>query len=170
MIIDIVLELKPLRNVYLTKKVVADLSRHRAAKYSSNNFFSASVLSLMDANYVKKRKSFSDDFIKYVVKWTKEIFNCDCKDKPYCDCGRLNLEKLILKLRIENNFSIQEISNYLEDELEIMIYKGDITDYLENLIYSFESILNISKGLPKLDPMYNEELLYIPDIIEKIRK
>ncbi|MBY9020277.1 MAG: DEAD/DEAH box helicase [Candidatus Lokiarchaeota archaeon] len=167
---EIVLDLKSLRNVYLTKKVVADLSKHRPAKYSSNNFFSASVLSLMDANYVRKRKSFSDDFITYVVKWTKEIFNCDCKDKPYCDCGRLNLEKLILSLRIENNFSIKEISEYLEDELEIMIYKGDITDYLENLIYSFESILNISKGIQNLDPTYNEEISDIPNIIERIRK
>ncbi|HUW90217.1 MAG TPA: DUF5814 domain-containing protein, partial [Candidatus Nanopelagicaceae bacterium] len=137
---------------------------------SSNNFFSSSVLSLMDANYVKKRKSFSDDFIKYVLIWTKEIFNCDCKDKPYCDCGRLNLEKIILNLRIENNFSIKEISDYLEVELEIMIYKGDITDYLENLIYSFESILNISKGVLNLDPIYDEELSDIPNIIERIRK
>ena len=167
---ELVLDLKKLRNVYLTKKVVADLSKHRPAKYSSNNFFSASVLSLMDANYVKKRKSFSDDFINYVVKWTNEIFNCDCKDKPYCDCGRLNLEKLILNLRVENNFSIKEISEYLENELEIMIYKGDITDYLENLIYSFESILNMSKGILNLDPVYNEELSHIPNIIERIRK
>jgi len=169
-IIEIVLDLKSLRNVYLTKRVVADLSKHRPAKYSSNNFFSSSVLSLMDANYVKKRKSFSDDFIKYVLIWTKEIFNCDCKDKPYCDCGRLNLEKIILNLRIENNFSIKEISDYLEVELEIMIYKGDITDYLENLIYSFESILNISKGVLNLDPIYDEELSDIPNIIERIRK
>jgi helicase len=167
---EIVLNLKSLRNVYLTKKVVADLSKHRPAKYSSNNFFSASVLSLMDANYIKKRKTFSDDFIKYVVKWTNEIFNCNCKDNPYCDCGRLNLEKIILNLRIENNFSIKEITEYLENELEIMIYMGDITDYLENLIYSFESVLNICKGVPNLDPIYNEELLDIPNIIEKIRK
>ena len=169
-IIEIVLNLKSLRNVYLTKKVVADLSKHRPAKYSSNNFFSASVLSLMDANYIKKRKTFSDDFIKYVVKWTNEIFNCDCKDNPYCDCGRLNLEKIILNLRIENNFSIKEITEYLENELEIMIYKGDITDYLENLIYSFESVLNICKGVAKLDSIYNEEISNIPNIIEKIRK
>ena len=124
----------------------------------------------MDANYIKKRKTFSDDFIKYVVKWTNEIFNCNCKDNPYCDCGRLNLEKIILNLRIENNFSIKEITEYLENELEIMIYMGDITDYLENLIYSFESVLNICKGVPNLDPIYNEELLDIPNIIEKIRK
>ena len=167
---EIVLDLKSLRNVYLTKRVVADLSKHRPAKYSSNNFFSSSNLSLMDANYVKKRKSFSDDFIKYVVKWTTEIFNCDCKDKPYCDCGRLNLEKIILNLRIENNFSINEITEYLENELEIMIFKGDITNYLENLIYSFESVLNISKGVYNLDPIYNEQLLDIPNIIERIRK
>jgi helicase len=124
----------------------------------------------MDANYVKKRKSFSDDFIKCVVKWTSEIFNCDCKDKPYCDCGRLNLEKIILNLRIENNFSIKEITEYLENELEIMMYKGDITDYLENLIYSFESILNISKGIQNLDSSYSDEISDIPNIIEKIRK
>jgi len=169
-IIEIVLELKSLRNVYLTKRVVADLSKHRPAKYSSNNFFSSSNLSLMDANYIRKRKSFSDDFIKYVVKWTTEIFNCECKDNPYCDCGRLNLEKLILNLRIENNFSIKEIAEYLESELEIMIYKGDITDYLENLIYSFESVLNISRGVSNIDPLYNEDLSDIPNIIEKIRK
>ncbi|MHA2290303.1 MAG: DUF5814 domain-containing protein, partial [Promethearchaeota archaeon] len=168
-IIDIVLELKALKNVYLTKKVVADLSKHRAAKYSSNNFFSASVLSLMDANYVKKRKSFSDEFIEYVVKWTGEIFNCECKDKPYCECGRINLERIILNLRIENKFSIEEISDYLEDELKILIYKGDVTDFLENLIYSFESILNISKGITNLDSDYEKELLEIPKIIENIR-
>jgi len=75
-----------------------------------------------------------------------------------------------LNLRIENNFSIKEISDYLEDELEIMIYKGDITDYLENLIYSFESILNISKGVLNLDPVYGEELSDIPNTIERIRK
>ncbi len=168
-IVDIVLELKALRNVYLTKKVVADLSKHRSARYSSNNFFSASVLSLMDANYVKKRKSFSDEFIEYVVKWTGEIFNCECKDKPYCECGRINLERLILNLRIDNKFSIREISEHLEEELKILIYKGDITDYLENLIYSFESVLNISKGITNLDSDYEKEILEIPNIIENIR-
>jgi superfamily II helicase len=55
----------------------------------------------MDANYVKKRKTFSSEFIEYIIKWTREIFNCDCKDSPYCECGRLNLERIILKLRIE---------------------------------------------------------------------
>ncbi|GAI96691.1 unnamed protein product, partial [marine sediment metagenome] len=169
-IIDIVLELKALRNVYLTNKVVADLSKnYQRSKYFSNNFFSAAVLSLMDANYVKKRKTFSREFIEYIVKWTREIFNCDCKDSPYCECGRLNLERIILKLRIEDNFSIEEINNYLEEEYNILVFKGDIINYLESLIYSFESVFNISKGLLKLDSDYKKELLEIPEIIERIK-
>jgi len=169
-IIDIVLELKALRNVYLTKKVVADLSKnYQRSKYFSNNFFSAAVLSLMDANYVKKRKTFSREFIEYIIKWTREIFNCDCKDSPYCECGRLNLERIILNLRIEDHFSIEELTNYLEEEYNILVFKGDLINYLESLIYSFESIFNISKGLPKLDSEYKKELLEIPEIIERIK-
>jgi len=167
---DIVLELKPLKNVYLSKKIVKDLAKNQNMKYFSNNFFSASVLSLMDANYVKKRRKFSREFIDYIIKWTTEIFNCNCKDKPYCNCGRLNLERIILNTRIEKDFTIEQISEFLEDEYKIMIYKGDITDYLENLIYSFESILNISKGIADLSSEYKKEISEIPNIIKKIKK
>ena len=52
---------------------------------------------------------------------------------------------------------------------KILIFKGDIIDYLENLIYSFESILNILKGIPKLDSLYKNELDKIPLIVERIK-
>ncbi|MHA1192883.1 MAG: DUF5814 domain-containing protein, partial [Promethearchaeota archaeon] len=168
-IIDIVLNLKPLKNVYLSKKIAADLSRNVNMKYFSNNFFSNSVLSLMNAEYVKKRKKFSDSFIELIVKWTSEFFNCSCKDNPYCECGRLNLERIILNLRTEDQLSIDGISDYLMDEYSIQVFKGDIVDYLESLIYSFESLFNISKGLPNLDPNYKKELTEIPEIIERIK-
>ncbi|MHA1457491.1 MAG: DUF5814 domain-containing protein, partial [Promethearchaeota archaeon] len=168
-LIDIVLNLKPLKNVYLSKKIAADLSRNVNMKYFSNNFFSNSVLSLMNAEYVKKRKKFSDSFIELIVKWTSEFFNCSCKDNPYCECGRLNLERIILNLRTENQLSIDGISDYLMEEYSIQVFKGDLVDYLESLIYSFESLFNISKGLPKLDPNYKKELLEIPEIIERIK-
>lgn len=168
-IIDIVLELKPLKNVYLSKKVVADLSKNISMKYFSNNFFSASVLSLMNAEYVKKRKKFSNEFIEYITKWVSDIFNCTCKENPYCECGRTNLEKLLLSLRINDRRSIKEISQFFEEEYKILIFKGDIIDYLENLIYSFESILNILKGIPKLDSLYKDELDKIPLIVDRIK-
>ncbi|MBY9006820.1 MAG: DEAD/DEAH box helicase [Candidatus Lokiarchaeota archaeon] len=166
---EIVLNLRSLRNVYLSKKIAADLSRNVNMKYFSNNFFSASVLSLMDAEYVKKRKKFSQEFINLIIKWINDIFTCSCKDNPYCGCGILNLEKIILDLRTIDNFSIEEIYEYLDENYSILIFKGDLVDYLENLIYSFESIKNIAEGITNLDNSYKIELIEIPKIIEKIK-
>ncbi|MFX1555949.1 MAG: DEAD/DEAH box helicase [Promethearchaeota archaeon] len=169
-IMDLVLGLKALKNVYLSKKIIADLSKNVNMKYFSNNFFSASVLSLMNAEYVKKRRKFSQDFIELILKWTNEIFNCQCKDSPYCDCGRLNLERLVLKLRVDEKLSIEQISDYLKENYEIMVFKGDLIDYLENLIYASESIISISNGIANiLDSEYEKELLEIPHIIHRIK-
>lgn len=166
---EIALEIKPIKNVYLAKKIVADLAKNVSMKYLSNNLFSASVLSLMNADYVKKRKSFSDEFINFITKLTRDIFNCTCKDNPYCDCGRLKLEKIILNLRINEDLSIDGISNYLNDEYQIIVFKGDIIDYLENLIYSLESIKNIIEGIMDLNIQYKKELSEIPKLIDSIK-
>jgi helicase len=166
---EIVLELKPLKNVYLSKAVVADLSKNVNMKYFSNNFFSSSVLSLMDANYIKKRSKFSREFISLVLRWINDIFNCKCEENPYCDCGRLHLEKKILELRINEGMTVNEIHDYLEGYYQILIFKGDLIDYLESLIYSFESIKNIAQGISNLDQSYQKELEEIPDIVEKIK-
>ncbi|MFX1417750.1 MAG: DEAD/DEAH box helicase [Promethearchaeota archaeon] len=167
--LNIALDLEVLRNVYLSKNVVADLSKNVNMKYFSNNLFSASVLSLMNAEYVRKRKTFSRDFIDFIMKLTNDIFNCNCKDNPYCDCARLNLEKLILNLRVRENMTIEEISNYLSEEYKILIFKGDLIDYLENLIYSLDSLKNIAEGIPNLDENYKNEIDKIPNLIENIK-
>ncbi len=123
----------------------------------------------MNADYVKKRKSFSRDFIEFITKLTNEIFNCNCKDNPYCDCGRLNLERKILDLRIQNNMTIEEIGQFLNEEYNILVFKGDLIDYLENLIYNLESIKNIAEAIPNLNNSIIKELREIPQIIEKIK-
>ena len=112
---------------------------------------------------------FFEDFIDLIIKWTTDIFNCTCKDNPYCDCGRLNLEKMILRLRTEDRLSVEAISSYLLDVYSIMVFKGDLIDYLESLIYSLESILNIAKGLDRLKPENEKQLKHIPNLIEKIK-
>ncbi|MFX1311977.1 MAG: DEAD/DEAH box helicase [Promethearchaeota archaeon] len=165
--LEIALDLKPIKNVYLAKSVVADLAKNVNMKYYSNNLFSASVLSLMNAEYVKKRKTFSQEFIDFVLKWLSDIFNCNCKDSPYCDCGRLNLERLILNLRIKEKFTIEEICNFFEDKYKIIIFKGDIIDYLENLIYSLESIKNILEGI--FNSNYKKDINDIPNLIDQIK-
>ena len=167
--LNIAFELNPLRNVYLSNTIVADLSQNVKMKYFSNNLFSPSVLRLMYAENVKKRRTFSRELMDFMTKWTRDIFNCGCKDNPYCDCGRLNLEKLILNLRVKDNMSIEKISDYLHDEYKIIVFKGDLIDYLENLIYSLESIKNIGEKLTNLDNTYLDEILKIPKLIEEIK-
>jgi len=168
-VVEIALELQPIKNVYLSKGLVIDLAKNVNMRYRSNNLFSGSVLSLMNAEYVRKRKSFSKEFIDFISKWVSDIFNCNCKDSPYCDCGRLNIEKMILRLRIEYNLSIEEICNHFAEEYKIIIHKGDIISYLENLIYSLESIKNILDGNFELEQKFKGEVEEIPTLIDKIK-
>ena len=103
------------------------------------------------------------------MKLIKDIFNCKCKDNPYCDCGRLNLEKIILRLRLENKMHIEDICNYLEQEYKIVLMKGDLINFLEEVIHSLESIKDISDGLLNLKEKYKKELSEIPEMIEQIK-
>jgi superfamily II helicase len=168
-ITEISLDLKPLKNVYLAKGMVANLAKNVNMKYMSNNFFSASVLNLMNAEYVKKRKKFSRQFIKFVMRWMNDIFTCECEEKPYCDCGRVELEKIILELRTEDHYTISEIRQYLQNQYNLTVFKGDIIDYLNSLIYSFQSIKNIALGLPTLKDSYKTEIKKIPKIVRNIK-
>ncbi len=168
-IIEVALDLKPIKNVYLSKGIVADLAKNVNMKYLSNNLFSSSVLSLMSAGHVKKRKSFSREYIDFISKWLNDIFNCSCKDSPYCDCGKLNFEKMILNSRVKHHLTIEEICRTFEEEYKIKIFKGDVIDYLESLIYSLESIKNILEGISYLNPIYQTEIQEIPSIISKIK-
>lgn len=168
-LIDVALDLKPIKNVYLAKGIVADLSKNVNMRYRSNNLFSGSVLSLMNAEYVRKRKTFSQEFIDFVSKWITDIFRCSCKDSPYCDCGRLNLEKMIIDLRINQKLTIEQICDYFEEEYKIIIHKGDLIGYLENLIYSLESIKNILEGIYDLGTKYKSEIINIPNLIDQIK-
>ncbi len=169
-LIELALELNPLKNVYLTKRIVSDISRDRSMKYLSNNLFTTSTLSLLDADNVKKKSSYSRAFIETMMKWLKDIFNCDCKDKPYCECGRIKIENLILSLRIKEKQSIVDICQYLEEEYEIVVFKGDIIDFLESFIYSIESIVEIVNSLNNLDPNYRQQLSEIMVMIEDVKQ
>ena len=75
----------------------------------------------------------------------------------------------MLNLRVEDNFTIEEIYSYFEEEYKIIIFKGDIIDYLENLIYTLESIKNIAEGVFDLDTKTRTEIEKIPVLIDQIK-
>ena len=76
---------------------------------------------------------------------------------------------MILRLRTEENLSVEAISSYLLEVYNIMVFKGDLIDYLESLIYSLESVLNIAKGLDNINSQNKSQLSEIPNLIAKIK-
>lgn len=164
----VALNLEPLKNVYVSNKIVSEVSKSLNAKYVSNQLFSGTILSIMESRNYKKRKSFPKFLIDILTNWIKILFNCECKDAPYCDCGLNNLQNLILSLRIDKKYSIDDIYYYLLKEFEIIIYRGDLIDFFESLIHSFQTIKNICESL-KLNEDIKEKLLFIPKMIEKIK-
>ncbi|MGV9172197.1 MAG: DUF5814 domain-containing protein, partial [Promethearchaeia archaeon] len=77
--------------------------------------------------------------------------------------------RIILELRTEDKFSIQDIHMYLHEKYNLTVFKGDIIDYLNSLIYSFQSIKNIALGVPNLGEDYRDEIRKISEIVQKIK-
>ena len=167
-LVTITLNLEPLKNVYVSNKIVSEVSKSINAKYVSNQLFSGTILSIMESRNYKRRKSFPKFLIDILTNWIKILFNCECKDAPYCDCGLNNLQSLIFSLRIDKKYSIDDIYYYLLKEFEIIIYRGDLIDFFESLIHSFNTIKNICESLI-LNEDIKEKMLFIPSIIEKIK-
>lgn len=164
----VALNLEPLKNVYVSNKIVSEVSKSINAKYVSNQLFSGTILSIMESRNYNKRKSFPKFLIDLLTNWIKILFNCECKDSPYCNCGLSNLQNLVFSLRIDKKYSIDDIYYYLLKEFEIIIYRGDLIDFFESLIHSFQTIKNICESL-KLNEDIKEKLLFIPKMIEKIK-
>ncbi|MFX1481317.1 MAG: DUF5814 domain-containing protein, partial [Promethearchaeota archaeon] len=61
------------------------------------------------------------------------------------------------------------ICDYFEEEYKIVIHKGDLIGYLENLIYSLESIKSILEGIYELKIQYKADLKKIPNLISQIK-
>ncbi len=140
--------LETFNNVYVTNRLLSELSLKGNQQVKSNNLFSSSVLSMVNAEHLgkKKRTHISRRVYTVIIRWSEDIFNCVCKDKPYCDCGKESIERFIVDYRL-SGLSVTEIVLELEEEYEIKIFKGDIIDYLESIINNLFSIQKIGRSL-----------------------
>ena len=164
----VALNLEPLKNIYVSNKIVSEVSKSINARYISNQLFSGTILSIMESKNFKKRKNLPKFLVDILTNWTKILFNCECEDSPYCNCGRESLQNLIFTLRINNEYSIDDIYFYLLKNFEVIIYRGDLIDFFESLIHSFETIKKICESL-RLKKEFEDKLNQIPKIIEKIK-
>jgi len=146
--LELAQSLETFNNVYVTNRILSELSLKGNQQVKSNNLFSSSVLSMVNAEHLgkKKRTHISRRLYSVIIRWSEDIFNCVCKDKPYCDCGKESIERFIVDYRLAG-LSVTEIVLELEEEYEIKIFKGDIIDYLESIINNLFSIQKIGRSV-----------------------
>lgn len=166
--LDLAQTLHSFNNVYVTNRVLADMSVKNQRPSRSNNLFSGAVLSLTSAeNLGKKRRGhISRRLYSVLIRWSEDIFNCQCEDSPYCDCGQHNVIRILLDYRL-GGLALTDIIETMKEEYEIKIFKGDLLDYFEAIIYSLFAIQKIGRTLP-IPPQTMLKVREIPRIVSSL--
>ncbi|MCP4764083.1 MAG: DEAD/DEAH box helicase, partial [archaeon] len=163
--VSMAFDLHPFKNIYVSNSVLKEISSKSGGQKSSSLLFSNSTLSLLSADSLSKnRKSRLSRFITdLLLIWTHDIFNCECKESPYCNCGKINVQKRILQLRLEGKYP-NEIQKWLKKNWNIKIFSGDLIDFFDGLIYILRSIYKIGKNITISDDI-KENLDEIPNLL-----
>lgn len=142
--LELAIKLEPFKSAYLSDNLVAELSRAFNTHFPSR-LFADWVLNTMEIWHKRRRSSkISRKTLRIFSKWVLEIFDCRCKDNPYCDCGQITLSKKLIDLRM-NGLTPKGISYQLLKEYEIYAYPGDIFNWFDSLIHSLKAVQRIAE-------------------------
>nr|MDO8082476.1 DUF5814 domain-containing protein [Candidatus Freyarchaeota archaeon] len=161
--LELAIRLETFESVYLSSRLQGELNRAYNTNFPTR-FFSGAVLDLMDASRTKKTKKLEKWVLDLFAKWTLDIFNCNCKDNPFCECGQVELAKKIVELRLRG-LRPSNISQILKDEHELYVYPGDLFGYLNDLIHHLRAVSRIAEILKK-DILVGQ----IQEIINKVER
>jgi helicase len=156
------------KNVYMQKAIISELTKKIPNARISNNLFTSTTLSLLTSENMGRLTDIPRWVWRSIVAWTQEFFTCDCQEKPFCPCGRKNFEKIVIALRFMN-YSPDEIMEYLKKNYSIRIFRGDLIDYFEQLIFGLETINKIARSI-KLDEYVKKEIDPIEIIINLLQR
>ncbi|MHA1380559.1 MAG: DUF5814 domain-containing protein [Candidatus Helarchaeota archaeon] len=124
-------------NIYISEKIKNELTKIYKIQIPSR-FFSTTIVEL--AQLLKKRKKKAPPWLLDIItNWYVNFFNCECEDRPYCECQFSKSNKKIVNLRFQG-LSPNEISNKMEREHGLTIYSGDIFRFLDSLIFKLNGI------------------------------
>ncbi|MHA1298808.1 MAG: DUF5814 domain-containing protein [Candidatus Helarchaeota archaeon] len=131
-------------NIYISEKIRNELTKI----YKTNiptRFFSSTLVDF--ANLLKKRKKKAPNWLLDIIKkWYFTFFDCECEDRPYCECQFLKSNLKIVDFRLEG-LSPNEISHKMEKEFGLTVYAGDTFRFLDNLIYKLKGIGMIAENI-----------------------
>ncbi len=131
-------------NIYISEKIRNEMTKIYKTQIPAR-FFSSTIIDF--AELLKKRKKNAPPWLlDLVMKWYFNFFNCECEDRPYCECQYLKSDQKIVEFRFEG-LSPTEISNKMEKEFGLTVYAGDIFRFLDNLIYKLNGISMIAESI-----------------------
>ncbi len=167
LLVQMAIDINPFKNFYISNALTNEIKTITGKQKSSTLLFSNQVLSLLKAQtFDNKRKL--PKFIKNVLlDWTQDLFTCTCEDNPYCECGRKKIQEIMIGLRIEGLKSVDEIRQYFMDNYQIQIFRGDLYDFYDQVIYNLRSIFEISQTI-KIHPKILVDVKDIPSILENL--
>jgi superfamily II helicase len=142
-IMDIAIEIAPLENIYLSRKVHARLEQAMKTHLSSR-FLSDSVLDIVTGRAnLNKLPGLVIDRIK---EWNKIFFDCKCKENPYCLHPQLKVSKLVLNLRLEG-LKPNDIAFELRKRYDLFVYPGDLLNWLDEIIHASQSVGRLAQAM-----------------------
>ena len=127
---EIIFQILPFPNIYLTNKLQATL------KIDSSSLFSGTTLEKI---YFQNRKEqLSRHGEEVLINLLTEFFACDCKNAPYCNCPKIEIGKRLLDLR-KARLSPNRMSEEFRKEYGLKIFPADLINWLDSGIRILET-------------------------------
>ncbi|MBN2156521.1 MAG: DEAD/DEAH box helicase [Candidatus Lokiarchaeota archaeon] len=164
--VDIAIDLNPFKNFYISNALANEIKSVTGKSKTSTLLFSNQVMSLLHAETFEKKRKLPKFIKNLLLSWTQELFTCSCVDNPYCECGRKTIQEKMIHMRL-NGKEMDEIKKYFMDYYQIQIFRGDLYDFFDQLIYNLRSIFEIAKTI-EIHPNCVGNFDEIPAIIESL--
>ncbi|MHA1866180.1 MAG: DUF5814 domain-containing protein [Candidatus Heimdallarchaeaceae archaeon] len=149
LVLDLAVSIRPFTAAYLSSRLQAEVERLLKSTISTS-VFSGAILDLYSGESWGIDRKPSSFILDTFSKWTKEIFVCDCPEKPFCDCGEKTFSKIIVNYRL-NGYNPTRISTEIRKNLNIQVYPGDIYSWLDQIVHSLEAVKRLSSVLKEVE-------------------
>ncbi len=145
-VLDIVARLEPFDTLHLASRIQSRVERIVKSRGSSK-FFANRVLDLLSGDFTLYRKEEMDPYVLDRLRlWIDLLYPCSHQDRPFCDCGQINIAKLIIQRRMLGDTPSRVIS-YLESNYDLTAYIGDLITFLDAVVHRFEALHRIATVL-----------------------
>lgn len=141
-IITIALNLELFNNAYLSAAIHNQISNKLKIKFSTNLFAESTLDIISSGHTIEKLDS---KFQEALIKIQKDFLQCDCREKPFCQCLQQQISYLIVNERLKGK-DPNQISNKLFKKYQIQTYTGDIFTWLDSYVKNLDAIGKIANA------------------------